>query len=108
MNRSDLVAAIIPGDYGKPRPVLVVQSDAFRELPSLTVLPLTSELMDWPLFRITIQPTRQNGLHTRSQIMIDKAATVPLTKVRGHIGHIGDETMRRVDRALARFLGLAA
>ena len=100
------MAAIIPGDYGKPRPVLVIQSDAFQELPSITVLPLTTDLTDWSLFRITVQPNRENGLRARSQIMIDKAATVPVTKVRDRIGRIDDETMRRVDRALARFLGL--
>ena len=106
MNRSDLVAATIPGDYGKPRPVLIIQSDAFQELRSLTLLPLTTDLTDWSLFRITVQPTRENGLRAPSQIMIDKAATVPQTKVRNRIGRIDSETMRAVDRALARFLGL--
>jgi mRNA interferase MazF len=106
MNRSDLAAAIIPGDYGKPRPVLVIQSDAFQGLRSLTVLPLTTDLTDWSLFRVSVQPNRENGLRARSQIMIDKAATVPVTKVRDRIGRIDGETMREVDRALARFLGL--
>jgi mRNA interferase MazF len=106
MNRSDLAAAIIPGDYGKPRPVLVIQSDAFQGLRSLTVPPLTTDLTDWSLFRVSVQPNRENGLRARSQIMIDKAATVPVTKVRNRIGRIDGETMREVDRALARFLGL--
>lgn len=108
MNRSDLVTATVPGDYGKPRPVLVIQSDAFQRLPSVTVLPLTSDLQEAPLVRIGIEPTYENGLREHSQIMIDKAATVPWRKVRDRIGRVDDDTMRRVDRALARFLGLAA
>jgi mRNA interferase MazF len=106
MNRSDLVSAIIPGDYGKPRPVLIIRSDAFQGLRSATVLPLTTDLTDWYLFRVTVQPDRQNGLRTPSQIMIDKAATVPVTKVRDRIGRLDSETMLAVDRALTRFLGL--
>jgi mRNA interferase MazF len=106
MNRSDLVAAAMVGDYGKPRPVLVVQSDAFQGLPSLTVLPLTSDLQEAPLVRIGIEPTRENGLRQRSQIMIDKAASVPRRKIGRHIGRVDPGTMRAVDRALARFLGL--
>jgi mRNA interferase MazF len=107
MNRSDLVAATVRGDYGRPRPVLVVQSNAFQGLPSVTVLPLTSDLQEAPLVRIAIEPTHQNGLREHSQIMIDKAATVPWRKVRGRIGRVDAATMRQVDRALARFLGLA-
>jgi mRNA interferase MazF len=96
------------GDYGKPRPALIIQSQPFQELNSVTVLPLTSDLRNWPLFRITVDPSTQNGLHERSQIMVDKAATVPRRKVGRQIGRLDDATMRQVDRALAQFLGLAA
>jgi mRNA interferase MazF len=106
MKRGDLVTAIIPGDYGKPRPVLIMQSDAFAEMPSLTVLPLTSDLQPVPLVRITVEPSQANGLARRSQIMIDKAVTVSLRKVGPQIGRLEDDTMRVAGVALARFLGL--
>lgn len=51
MKRGDLVTIAVSGDYGKPRPALVVQDDAFAELSAVTVLRLTSELNDWSLFR---------------------------------------------------------
>jgi len=105
VRRGDLVIAVIPGDYGKPRPALIVQSDAFSEMASLTVLPLTSDLQPAPLLRITIEPSAGNGLDRRSQIMIDKAVTVPRPKIGAHIGRVEDETMRFTDVALARFLG---
>jgi mRNA interferase MazF len=81
MKRGDVVTIALPGDYGKPRPALVVQADAFEALPSVTVLRLTSELHDWPLFRITLTPGQRNGLRATSQVMIDscpsRAASTP-------------------------------
>jgi mRNA interferase MazF len=103
MSRGDLVTIALPGDYGKPRPALVVQDDAFAALASVT---LFSELHDFPLFRITVEPSTGNGLRTRSQIMIDKAATVPRAKIGQRLGRVGDDTMRAVGQALAMFLGV--
>jgi mRNA interferase MazF len=106
VNRGDLVTIALPGDYGKPRPALVMQSDAFHELPSVTVLPLTTDLHDWPLFRIMIQPSRANGLRQASQVAVDKTATVPRPKIGQRIGRADAGTMRAVHAALASFLGL--
>jgi mRNA interferase MazF len=107
IDRGDLVTVTLPGDYGKPRPALVVQANAFQALASVTVLPLTSELHNWPLFRIAIRPNRGNGLRTASQVAVDKTVTVPRGKIGQRIGTADTATMRAVDRALARFLGLA-
>jgi len=106
IRRGDLVTAALPGEYGKPRPVLVVQDDAFDELLSATVLLLTTDLRNFPLFRITVEPSRANGLRQRSQIMVDKAATVARGRIRQAIGRLERATMDAVDVALARFFGL--
>lgn len=106
MRRGDLVTVALPGDYGKPRPALVVQSDAFLGLASVAVLRLTSQLHDWPTFRLTVEPTKANGLRETSQIMIDKPAALPRVKVGPVFGRLDDEAMRAVDRALLAFLGL--
>jgi mRNA interferase MazF len=106
VNRADLVTIALSGDYGKPRPALVVQADAFNALTSVTVLRLTSELHDWPLFRITVDAGPDTGLQRRSQVMIDKAATVPRSKIGQRIGCLDAATMQVVNAALARFLGL--
>lgn len=106
VSRGDLVTVALPGDYGKPRPALVMQADAFQALASVTVLPLTSELHDLPLFRVTIRPTRTNGLRQASQVAVDKTATVPRTKIGQRIGRADPATLRAVDTALAGFLGL--
>jgi mRNA interferase MazF len=92
---------------GKPRPALVIQSDLFAEHPSLTILPVTSELRATPLFRIQIEPTQENGLQVPSQVMVDKAQSVPRDKVGAPFGRLDAESLLAVNRALAVFLGFA-
>ncbi len=107
MRRGDLVTIALPGDYGKPRPALIIQSDLFGEHPSVTILPVTSTFVQAPLFRIEIKPDTGNGLQKPSQIMIDKAQTVAREKIGETFGHVNDETLLAVNRALAVFLGFA-
>jgi mRNA interferase MazF len=107
VKRGDLVTIALPGTYGKPRPALVIQSDLFDEHPSMTILPVTGELRETPLFRISVEPDENNGLRKRSQVMIDKAQTVPRDKIGATFGRLDDATMVTVTRALAVFLGFA-
>jgi mRNA interferase MazF len=107
LRRGDLVTIALQGDYGKPRPALVIQSDLFAEHPSVTVLPVTSQLRDTPLFRIAVEPAAQNGLRNPSQVMVDKAQTVPREKIGATFGHLDDRAMLAVNQALAVFLGMA-
>jgi mRNA interferase MazF len=106
IRRGDLVLAAIPGDYGKLRPVLVLQDDAFDAVPSVTVLPLTSDLLEFPLVRLNVDATSENGLQRRSQIMVDKAGTVRRDKIGRQIGRLDPVTMRAASTALRKFLGL--
>jgi mRNA interferase MazF len=106
MKRGDLVPVVLAGSYGKPRPALVVQSNLFQELPSVTVLPVTTELRPIETFRIAIEPTPQNGLRAPSQIMVDKTHTIPKDKVGEPFGKVDSQTLTAVNRAFAVFLGL--
>lgn len=107
MRRGDLVVVAIPGDFGKPRPALVIQSDQFDRTATVTILLVSSALIDAPLIRLTIQPTEGNGLRKPSQIMIDKAMTLKRDKLGKPIGRVDDETMISVNRSLALFFGFA-
>lgn len=107
MTRGDFVTVALPGDLGKPRPALVIQSDAFAETGTVTVLPLTGTLIDAPLFRPTVNPTPTNGLRKPSQVMIDKAIAVKRHRVGPPIGRLDDATLLAITRSLAVFLGIA-
>lgn len=106
MRRGDLVTIALQGAYGKPRPALVIQSDLFAEHPSVTILPVTSELRDTPLFRIQVNPDEGNGLRKPSQVIADKAQTISREKIGDVFGHLAEEEMLAVSRALAVFLGV--
>src|SRR5262249_42008416 len=99
----------MPGDYGKPRPALVVQSDLFDEThASVSVAPVTSTIVDAPLFRLIVEPSPLTGLRSVSQIMIDKVTTVRRDRLGKTIGRADDEVLSRVNRALALWFGIAA
>jgi mRNA interferase MazF len=107
MQRGQFVTVAVAGDYGKPRPALVVQSDLFAALPSVVVCPLTTHLReDADVFRLDVAPSAENGLREGSQITIDKITAVPVGRVGGVIGVADDALMLRVGRALALFLGV--
>jgi mRNA interferase MazF len=107
LKRGDIVTIAAPGDYGKPRPALIIQADVFDDIhASVSVVPLTSTIIDAPPFRITLDPSRQNGLNRVSQIMVDKVLTLPREKIGKRIGHLGNTLMARVGRALSVWLGM--
>lgn len=91
----------------KPRPALILQDDAFDGTDSVTVLPLTSGLVDAPLLRVRIGSAELNGLDRDSDIMIDKATTVRRSSVDARIGRVSAEQLAEVERLLMVFLGLA-
>lgn len=105
--RGDLVTIALPGEFGKPRPALVIQANQFSEHSSTTVLPITSTLVAAPLLRINLQPSPENGLQKPSQVMVDKVMTVRCDKLGPAFGRIDPDALVEVERCLAVFLGIA-
>jgi mRNA interferase MazF len=108
MRRGDIVTVAAPGDFGKPRPAVVVQADVLTEAGagSMILCLMSSQLVEAPAFRLTIEPDFGNNLQQPSQIMVDKILTVPRTRVGGVIGRLDDETLLRLNRTLAFVVGL--
>ena len=107
LSRGDVVLCAAPGDYGKPRPAVVVQSDLFNEThDSIVVCPLTSHLVEAPLFRLQIVPTKGNGLRKDSQLMVDKIQALRRDRVTRRIGALLPEDRPRIDEAMRLWLSL--
>jgi mRNA interferase MazF len=107
MSRGDLVIVAAPGDYGKPRPAVIVQSDAIPEShASVVICQMTAELTEAD-FRITIEPGPETGLRARSQVMADKPVTIRRERIGQRIGRLGASDMARLNVALAFVTGLA-
>jgi mRNA interferase MazF len=107
MKGGDLVSIALQGDYGKPRPALIIQSDLFSDHPSVTLCLLTSHLHQTPLFRFDIEPGPDNGLSVPSHIQIDKIMTVPREKIGKVIGKLSSRQMNQITRLLALWIGMA-
>jgi len=108
VKRGDVVTVALAGDWGKPRPAVVIQSDLVNDThPSIIVAPITSTILDAPLGRITLDPTAHNGLRKVSQIMVDKLTSVRRDRIGAVVGRLNDDHMTGVTRALAVWLGIA-
>jgi mRNA interferase MazF len=108
IKRGDVVICATPGDYGKPRPAVVVQSDLFNETHSSVVVCLiTSHLNDAPLFRIPLPVGKTTGLKQQSQVMVDKVIAIPRNKITGRAGMVTAGSLKEIDKALRLWLALA-
>jgi mRNA interferase MazF len=102
-----LVTAAVPGDFGKPRPVVIVQANPFVEHhASITVCPLTTHLTGLRLFRIMVAPDKHNGINEPSEIMVDKLNSLRRERIGSSIGRLSVLDLRAVDDALRRWLAL--
>ena len=108
MKRAEIWTVAGGPDYvGKPRPAVIVQDDAFAGTASITLCPFTTQMVDAPLIRLPVGPTKQNGLMVASHVMVDKITTVARSKLQKRVGRLAEEDMIRVNRAVLVFLGLA-
>ena len=108
MRRGDVVTVAATGDYGKPRPAVVVQTDALPAAhASVVVCQMTSDCSDAPDFRVTVDPSERNGLRVKSQVMADKPVTIRRERIGRQIGHLDDKDVARLNIALAFVMGLA-
>lgn len=106
MIRGDMVTVALQENFGKPRPALVIQSDAFTPThETVVVLLVSSYVIDAPLFRVSIEPSEQNSLKQTSQVMIDKVMTVKKERLGRVFGHLENRYLSEINRLLAVFMG---
>jgi mRNA interferase MazF len=108
VTRGDVVTVATRGAYtSKPRPALIVQSDAFNDThASITVCPITSDVVDAPLFRIALPAGRRTGLRAASQVMIDKVVSVPREAIGRTLGRADSTELHQVAQALLTWLAI--
>lgn len=102
-----MVVATRGASTSKPRPAVVVQSDLFTAThASVTICPVTADVTDAPLFRITVLPGSRSGLTQVSQVMVDKVVSVPREAIGRVIGQCDENEVAAVDDALRNWLAL--
>jgi mRNA interferase MazF len=107
LKRGEVVLVALQGDYGKPRPAVILQNDLItaEESDSVVVCPMTSELSGMKEFRVLVEPTPGNGLRVRSEVMVEKLAGVPRRRLREVVGQLEAEPLHAVEHASLLVLG---
>ena len=107
MHQGDIVVCSLSGDYGKPRPAVIIQSDLFNSThSSIVVCPITSHLVEAPLFRISLKPNKNNGLKNHSQIMVDKMTAMKREKIKNIVGKLTPKESKQLNESLKLWLNL--
>lgn len=108
MKRGDIVLAAAPGDYGKIRPAVIVQSEFLNvSHSSIIVCLMTTDLTGAKRLRLKVYPSEINGLQEVSQIMLDKIVGLPRNRIRDRIGTLEEEYLFKLGSLLALVLGLS-
>ena len=107
MKRGDVVIVSLPGDYGKPRPAVVLQNDRLEgRLESYVIALLTTFDERAKVLRIDVSPNPENGLKRDSKVMVDKLYAIQAHRIHQHIGKLDVSAMNAIDRALMLLLDL--
>ena len=105
--RGDVVVCVLSGDYGKPRPAVVIQSDLFNAVhASVVVCPISSEITGLTLFRVAVAASHSTGLRKESEVMVDKMAAVSRARLRQRIGRLSPSQLAMVDAAVRLWIDL--
>ena len=107
VKRGDIVTTPAPADYGKPRPAVVVQSDALNAADSVLVALFTNAITNARLYRLTVAPAPANGLNAVSQVMVDKVLACPRANCGPVIGHLSGTDRLALNSMLSVMIGLA-
>jgi len=106
LKRGDLVLAVASGDYGKPRPCVVVQATELMDFSdSVLLCPVTTHLTGAKL-RVPLEPGPQTALRERSEVIADKPMAVKRERIRQVIGSVPESRMSEINAALIVILGL--
>lgn len=107
MKRGDIVTVVASGDYGKPRPAVVVQSDWLDETDSVLVCLMTTTRRDAPLYRLDVVNGPATGLREASQIMVEKMIALRRETCGPPIGRLDAPSLTTLGRMLALMIGVA-
>jgi mRNA interferase MazF len=106
VRRGDLAIIVAPGDHGKPRPAVIVQSDELEDVDSVMVALISTRQMNAPLYRLSVAAATGTGLEEASDVIVEKVMAIPRRKIGPVIGRLSDADLLVLNRMLAFALGL--
>lgn len=107
MKRGDIVTVVVQGDFGKPRPAVVIESDLIPPGDSVLVCLISSTLHEsGPFRRHGLEASPATGLRAPSQVMVDKIVPVRRSKCGTVIGKVNRAAMREITGKLTVVFGV--
>ena len=89
------------------RPVLIIQNDIGNKFsPTVISAVITSRIKRKAKLPTHCFIQRQQRLGRDSLVLLEQVRTIDKARLRGYIGTLDDQTMNRVDKALAISVGL--
>ena len=95
---------VIGSEVGKTRPVVIVQNDlANRSSPTVTVVPITSQLDRVYPFQVELA-AGEGGLERGGKALCEQIRTVSRNRLSRRIGELSEERLKEIRTALDRHL----
>jgi mRNA interferase MazF len=108
LKRGDIVTVAMQGDFSKPRPAVIVESDAMPPTDHILVCLGTSLLVsEAEPRRVFVMPDAHNGLRLPTQFQSDKVSPARRDKCGGVIGQLDRDSLNALTMQLGVLLGLA-
>lgn len=106
MIRGDVWTAATGSGFGsKPRPVVIMQQEAYGDTPNVLVVLCQSARRDPNDVRPRVMPNPSNGLREQTDVAVDIVVAVPRQKFGARIGQLDADDFARVEAALLTILG---
>ena len=101
------LSPVIGSEQGGIRPVIVVQNDiGNRYSPTVIVAAITSQINKAKLPTYVETSSEEYGLNRDSVVLLEQIRTLDKRRLKERIGHMTENDMKKVNRALAISLNL--
>ncbi|HEY5588855.1 MAG TPA: type II toxin-antitoxin system PemK/MazF family toxin [Candidatus Paceibacterota bacterium] len=113
IKRGDIYFADLSGNAGSEqgglRPVLIIQNDIGNKYsPTVIATAITSQISKAKLPTHILLDAVTNGLQSDSVVLLEQVRTIDKSRLKQKIGHLGDEIIMNIDRALRISFGLVS
>ena len=101
------LSPVVGSEQGGMRPVLIVQNDTGnRHSPTVIAAAITSQMGKARLPTHIELSTQNYGLSRDSVILLEQIRTIDKSRLRERMGKLDNDTMTKVDNAIAVSFGL--
>ena len=112
MKRGDIYRAdldpVVGSEQGGVRPVVIIQNDTGNLYSPTVIVAAVTSRRKKPSLPVHVRITaEESGLRRDSVVLLEQVRTLEKTRLTRYLGSLGEDAMRRIDRALGLSLGTA-